>query len=123
MPMNIKEGDRYVINHGEDSTTVDFGGYVSLGEKDAGMVGRGDPAWDRHNKMDGAEAVTRQRAREEEEAAVRQPAGSGCGSSRRALLGGEGAVGQRSDPVTIEYRGGARRLCCSSTAIGDASLL
>ncbi|RWW75913.1 hypothetical protein BHE74_00016006 [Ensete ventricosum] len=55
--------------------------------------------------------------REEEEAAVRQPTGSGCGSSRRALLGGEGAVGRRSNPITIKQRGGARRLCCSSTTV------
>ncbi|RZS19860.1 hypothetical protein BHM03_00052305 [Ensete ventricosum] len=25
-PMNLKEGDRYVVNHGESLTTVDFGG-------------------------------------------------------------------------------------------------
>ncbi|RRT51915.1 hypothetical protein B296_00025549 [Ensete ventricosum] len=48
-------------------------------------------------------------ARKEEEVGVRQLARRGCGSSRRALLGGEGTVGRRSDPVTIEHRGGARR--------------
>ncbi|RRT55382.1 hypothetical protein B296_00024400 [Ensete ventricosum] len=45
MPMNLKEGDRYVVNHGEDPTTVDFGDYVSLAEKeDADMAGRRDLA-------------------------------------------------------------------------------
>ncbi|RWW76451.1 hypothetical protein BHE74_00015453 [Ensete ventricosum] len=33
MPMNLKEGDRYVVNHGEDLTAVDFDGYVSLAKK------------------------------------------------------------------------------------------
>ncbi|RWV96748.1 hypothetical protein GW17_00040517 [Ensete ventricosum] len=62
MPMNLKEGDCYVVNHGEDLTTVDFNGYVSLAEKeDVGMVRRRDPARDRRNKMDGAETVVGQR--------------------------------------------------------------
>ncbi|RRT60738.1 hypothetical protein B296_00009575 [Ensete ventricosum] len=61
MLMNLKEGDRYVINHGEDLTTIDFGGYVSLAKKeDAGVVGRGDPARGRRNRMDRAEAVAGQ---------------------------------------------------------------
>ncbi|RWW62933.1 hypothetical protein BHE74_00029912 [Ensete ventricosum] len=33
MSMNLKEGDRYVINHGEGLTAVDFGSNVSLAEK------------------------------------------------------------------------------------------
>ncbi|RRT44351.1 hypothetical protein B296_00036507 [Ensete ventricosum] len=33
MSMNLKEGDRYVVNHGEGLTTVDFGSNVSLAEK------------------------------------------------------------------------------------------
>ncbi|RRT59951.1 hypothetical protein B296_00009686 [Ensete ventricosum] len=33
MSMNLKEGDCYVVNHGEGLTTVDFGGHVSLAEK------------------------------------------------------------------------------------------
>ncbi|RWW47897.1 hypothetical protein BHE74_00046077 [Ensete ventricosum] len=49
MPMNLKEGDRYVVNHGEGLTTVDFGDYISLVEKEsagmAGMAGRGGLAW------------------------------------------------------------------------------
>ncbi|RZS07615.1 hypothetical protein BHM03_00038481 [Ensete ventricosum] len=41
MPMNLKEGDCYVVNHGEGLTTVDFGGHGSLAEKEgAGMVER-----------------------------------------------------------------------------------
>ncbi|RWW09608.1 hypothetical protein GW17_00026902 [Ensete ventricosum] len=39
-------------------------------------------------------------AGEEEGAAVRQPARRGCDNSRRALLGREEIVGQRSYPVT-----------------------
>ncbi|RWW46853.1 hypothetical protein BHE74_00047197 [Ensete ventricosum] len=34
MPINLKEGDRYVVNHGEGLTTIDFGSYVSLAEKE-----------------------------------------------------------------------------------------
>ncbi|RRT49948.1 hypothetical protein B296_00050512 [Ensete ventricosum] len=33
MPMNLKEGDSYVVNHGEDLMAVDFDGYVSLAKK------------------------------------------------------------------------------------------
>ncbi|RWW61445.1 hypothetical protein BHE74_00031506 [Ensete ventricosum] len=50
VPMNLKEGDRYVVNHGEGLTAVDFSGHVSLVEKEsAGMAGmavgwRSDPA-------------------------------------------------------------------------------
>ncbi|RZS01621.1 hypothetical protein BHM03_00031512 [Ensete ventricosum] len=64
MPMNLKEGDRYVVNHGEDLTAVDFGDYVSLAEKeDVDMAGRGDLARGRRNRMDRAEAVAGQRKR------------------------------------------------------------
>ncbi|RRT33315.1 hypothetical protein B296_00045970 [Ensete ventricosum] len=46
MPMNLKEGDRYVVNHGEGLTAVDFDDYISLVEKEsagmAGMAGRGE---------------------------------------------------------------------------------
>ncbi|RRT36450.1 hypothetical protein B296_00030050 [Ensete ventricosum] len=41
MPMNLKEGDDYVVNHGEGMTVVDFGGHVSLAEKEgAGIAER-----------------------------------------------------------------------------------
>ncbi|RWW36527.1 hypothetical protein BHE74_00058455 [Ensete ventricosum] len=41
MPINLKEGDRYVVNYGEGLTAVDFGGHVSLAEKEGvGMVER-----------------------------------------------------------------------------------
>ncbi|RRT51184.1 hypothetical protein B296_00044861 [Ensete ventricosum] len=41
MQMNMKEGDRYVVNHGEGLTIVDFGGHVSLVEKEgAGIAER-----------------------------------------------------------------------------------
>ncbi|RWW87698.1 hypothetical protein BHE74_00003455 [Ensete ventricosum] len=33
MPMNLKEGNRYVVNHDECLMVVDFSGYVSLAEK------------------------------------------------------------------------------------------
>ncbi|RZS09328.1 hypothetical protein BHM03_00040399 [Ensete ventricosum] len=33
MLMNLKEGDCYVVNHGEGMTVVDFGGYISMAEK------------------------------------------------------------------------------------------
>ncbi|RRT59950.1 hypothetical protein B296_00009685 [Ensete ventricosum] len=33
MPMNLKEGDRYVVNHGEGLTTVYFDDHVSMVEK------------------------------------------------------------------------------------------
>ncbi|RWW79116.1 hypothetical protein BHE74_00012611 [Ensete ventricosum] len=181
MPMNLKEGDCYVVNHGEDLTTVDFNGYVSLAEKeDVGMVGRRDPARDRRNKMDGVETVVGQRKQGDLDGRKRRSdgysiksircsifialrkkmlttskeklgaiatvedsagsderlmkekvvgsrecsdrGGSGFDGSRRALLGGEGAVGQRSYPITIEQRGGARCLYCLSIAVGNARL-
>ncbi|RZS21705.1 hypothetical protein BHM03_00054393 [Ensete ventricosum] len=54
MLMNFKKGDRYVVNHGEDLTTVDFGNYVSLAEKeDVDMAGRGDPTRGRRRDLDG----------------------------------------------------------------------
>ncbi|RRT75128.1 hypothetical protein B296_00002388 [Ensete ventricosum] len=41
MPMNLKEGYHYVVNHGEGLTAVDFGSHVSLAEKEgAGMAER-----------------------------------------------------------------------------------
>ncbi|RZS04076.1 hypothetical protein BHM03_00034355 [Ensete ventricosum] len=41
MPMNLKEGDCYVVNHSEGLTAVDFGDHVSLAEKEgAGMAER-----------------------------------------------------------------------------------
>ncbi|RZR88237.1 hypothetical protein BHM03_00015778 [Ensete ventricosum] len=62
MSINLKEGDRYVVNHGEDMTIVDFGGYVSLAEKeDAGMAGRGNLTWDKRSRIDEAEVVAGQR--------------------------------------------------------------
>ncbi|RWV82681.1 hypothetical protein GW17_00055798 [Ensete ventricosum] len=62
MSINLKEGDRYVINHGEDMTVVDFGGYVSLAEKeDAGMAGRGNLTWDKRSRIDEAEVIAGQR--------------------------------------------------------------
>ncbi|RRT73504.1 hypothetical protein B296_00024729 [Ensete ventricosum] len=58
MPMNLKEGDRYVVNYSEGLTAVDFDDHVSLVEKEsasmAGMVGRGDLARDKHNRKDAA---------------------------------------------------------------------
>ncbi|RWV80885.1 hypothetical protein GW17_00057767, partial [Ensete ventricosum] len=64
MSMNLKEEDRYVINHGEDLTAVDFGSYVSLIEKeDIGMTRREDLARGKHSIMDGAKVVARQRKR------------------------------------------------------------
>ncbi|RWV87767.1 hypothetical protein GW17_00050207 [Ensete ventricosum] len=54
MLMNLKERDRYVVNHGKDLTTVDFGGYVSLAEKeDVDMAGRGDLTRGRRRDLDG----------------------------------------------------------------------
>ncbi|RWW68504.1 hypothetical protein BHE74_00023967 [Ensete ventricosum] len=38
MPMNLKEGDRYVVNHVEGLTTVDFGGHVRLGLEETTML-------------------------------------------------------------------------------------
>ncbi|RZR78422.1 hypothetical protein BHM03_00003754, partial [Ensete ventricosum] len=41
MLMNLKEGDHYVVNHGEGLIAVDFDGHVSLAEKEgAGIVER-----------------------------------------------------------------------------------
>ncbi|RWW06197.1 hypothetical protein GW17_00030490 [Ensete ventricosum] len=41
MLMNLKEGDRYVVNHDEGLTVVDFDDHVSLAEKEgAGMAKR-----------------------------------------------------------------------------------
>ncbi|RWW46099.1 hypothetical protein BHE74_00047995 [Ensete ventricosum] len=41
MPMNLKEGGRYVVNHGEGLAAVNFSGHVSLVEKEgAGMAER-----------------------------------------------------------------------------------
>ncbi|RWW50925.1 hypothetical protein BHE74_00042769 [Ensete ventricosum] len=64
MSMNLKEGGRCVVNHNEDLTTVDFGGNVSLAEKEAtvlakkkgaGMAGRGGVEQGKRNSMDEAE--------------------------------------------------------------------
>ncbi|RWW09877.1 hypothetical protein GW17_00026613 [Ensete ventricosum] len=56
MSRNLKEGDHYVVNHGEGLTIVDFGGHVSLAEKEgAGMAGRGGLARGRHSSMDEVE--------------------------------------------------------------------
>ncbi|RZS27098.1 hypothetical protein BHM03_00060529 [Ensete ventricosum] len=64
MPMNLKEEDCYVINHGENLTAVDFDSYVSLIEKeDTGMARRADLARGRHSRMDEAEVIARQRKR------------------------------------------------------------
>ncbi|RRT70983.1 hypothetical protein B296_00033308 [Ensete ventricosum] len=126
MPMNLKEGDCYVVNHGEDLTTVDFNGYVSLAEKeDVGMVGRRDPTRDRPIAAVEDSAGSDERLMKEKVVGSRECSdrgGSGFDGSRRALLGGEGAVGQRSYPITIEQRGGARCLYCSRKAPAPVSL-
>ncbi|RWW41610.1 hypothetical protein BHE74_00052891 [Ensete ventricosum] len=77
IPINLKEGDCYVINHGKGMMVVDFGGYlrrdryivnrgkglttvnfsyhVSLTEKEgAGMTRRGDPERGMRSRKDGA---------------------------------------------------------------------
>ncbi|RWV86216.1 hypothetical protein GW17_00051912 [Ensete ventricosum] len=103
MLVNLKEGDRYIVNHNEDLMAIDFSGYVSLAEKeDVGMARRGDLARGRP-------------VGEEEEASIKQPTGSGYDSSRRALLGGEGAVCQRSDPAVEVAR--LRRRATTATAV------
>ncbi|RWW15294.1 hypothetical protein BHE74_00057876 [Ensete ventricosum] len=38
MSMNLKEGDRYVVNHDEDLTVVDLGDDVNLDEKEATLL-------------------------------------------------------------------------------------
>ncbi|RWV78569.1 hypothetical protein GW17_00060437 [Ensete ventricosum] len=38
MPTNLKEGDRYVVNHDEGLTAIDFDGHVSLVEKESASM-------------------------------------------------------------------------------------
>ncbi|RWV99161.1 hypothetical protein GW17_00037938 [Ensete ventricosum] len=47
MPMNLKEGDRYIVNHGEGLTTIDFGG------GDAAIVGAIDRSEGKREKRCG----------------------------------------------------------------------
>ncbi|RRT65557.1 hypothetical protein B296_00020346 [Ensete ventricosum] len=54
MLMNLKERDRFVVNHGEGLTVVDFGCYVSVAEKrplyaEATVV-RGRSSWPRKRR-------------------------------------------------------------------------
>ncbi|RWW40094.1 hypothetical protein BHE74_00054523 [Ensete ventricosum] len=52
MSINLKEVDRYVVNHGEGLTTVDFSDHVSLAKKEgANMVGRGGLTWGRRSSI------------------------------------------------------------------------
>ncbi|RRT61845.1 hypothetical protein B296_00038361 [Ensete ventricosum] len=56
MSRNLKEGYHYVVNHGEGLTIVDFGGHVSLAEKEgACMVGRGGLARGKRSSVDEVE--------------------------------------------------------------------
>ncbi|RRT51594.1 hypothetical protein B296_00031501 [Ensete ventricosum] len=56
MLRNLKEGDRYVVNHGEGLTAVDFDDHISLAEKEGvGMTGRGGLARGRCSGMYEAE--------------------------------------------------------------------
>ncbi|RRT65655.1 hypothetical protein B296_00011419 [Ensete ventricosum] len=62
MSMNLKEGDRCVVNHGEGLMAVNFDSHVSLVEKEgACMAGEGYLTRGRHSIMDGAEVVAGQR--------------------------------------------------------------
>ncbi|RWV93817.1 hypothetical protein GW17_00043697 [Ensete ventricosum] len=117
MPMNLKEGDRYVVNHGEGLTAVDFSDHVSLAEKEgAGMTVR------RFGTGHAQQKEWSISYQEEEGAAVRQSTRRGCDNSMRALLGREGTVGRRSNPITIKQRGGARRWqrCNGGLTAGEA---
>ncbi|RZS06874.1 hypothetical protein BHM03_00037594 [Ensete ventricosum] len=89
--------------------SLDSGSYCTrsdvMGREE--RVGRDGLSFD---SEEGAAGSEDQMARKEEEAAVRQPIGSDCGSSGRALLGGRdggGAVdmaGQREASTMVEKR-------------------
>ncbi|RWW16143.1 hypothetical protein GW17_00019986 [Ensete ventricosum] len=58
MSRNLQERDRYVVNHGEGLTTIDFDCHVSLAEEGVGMAGRGGLAWGRGSSMDEAKRIS-----------------------------------------------------------------
>ncbi|RRT49556.1 hypothetical protein B296_00031644 [Ensete ventricosum] len=59
MSRNLQERDRYVVNHGEGLTTIDYDCHVSLAEKEGvGMAGRGGLARGRGSSMDEAEHIS-----------------------------------------------------------------
>ncbi|RRT32356.1 hypothetical protein B296_00055812 [Ensete ventricosum] len=95
MIINPNEGS-VVLSIAQDLKAIDFDGDVNLVEKEVVVLST-------------AKITRGVVAGEEEGAPVRQPARRGCGNNRKALLGQEGTVGRRSDPVTIKQRGGTRR--------------
>ncbi|RWW70515.1 hypothetical protein BHE74_00021792 [Ensete ventricosum] len=59
MSRNLKEGDRYVVHHGDGLTSVDLDDHVNLAEKEgAGMAGRGGLARGKRSSMDEAKGIS-----------------------------------------------------------------
>ncbi|RZS00965.1 hypothetical protein BHM03_00030756 [Ensete ventricosum] len=89
MPMNLKERDRYVVNHGEGLTAVDFDDHVSLVEKEgAGMAERRSDTG-HTQKLQGVQWQGRKKGQRSgsrlEEAAV--VAGGRCWDGKEQLAG------------------------------------
>ncbi|RWW30111.1 hypothetical protein BHE74_00021574 [Ensete ventricosum] len=84
MPMNSKEGDRYVVNYGEGLKTVDFGGHVSLAEKEGvGMAERRSDT--RHaQQKEWSISCPRKRENEDRRTPAVEKSSSNCGESGMA---------------------------------------
>ncbi|RRT39172.1 hypothetical protein B296_00047505 [Ensete ventricosum] len=128
MPMNLKEGDRYVVNHGEDPTTVDFGDYVSLAEKEDGDIARrGDLARGRCSRIDRAEAVAGQRKRGDLDVRKRRSndynrRNRGCSISREGDSKGWKRGRWLRATVTTAMAGLRPRLGCGWKDLGEKDL-
>ncbi|RZR96670.1 hypothetical protein BHM03_00025746 [Ensete ventricosum] len=119
MPMNLKEGNRYVVNHGECLMVVDFGGYVSLAEKrlQDGRGGRqqhdcrrlrmawmaGDGCREERNR--GGRRLEDCRGKQGSRGRSRSPPGAPPPSSSGAAVGGKGeAVKQGLRSLGVDGR-------------------
>ncbi|RRT53215.1 hypothetical protein B296_00008334 [Ensete ventricosum] len=74
MSRNLKEGDHYIVHHGEGLTSVDFDDHVNLAEKDG--AGRLDPV--------GSDPGEHGRRPRSPLAEVATPGGSRCSGDRRS---------------------------------------
>ncbi|RRT41113.1 hypothetical protein B296_00052554 [Ensete ventricosum] len=100
MLMNLKEKDRYVANHDEGLTLVDFGNYVILAEK----------------RLLCCQPRQEQRQEEEEGIAIRWSTRSDCGRGERgrALVMKTGCEGWGSNVLAID---GAEEIPLQVTAV------
>ncbi|RWW10111.1 hypothetical protein GW17_00026368 [Ensete ventricosum] len=119
IPINLKEGNRYVVNHDECLMVVDFGGYVSLAEKRLrdGRGGRqqhdcrrlrmalmaGDGCREERNR--GGRRLEDCRGKQGSRGRSRSPPGAPPPSSSGAAVGGKGeVVKQGLRPLGVDGR-------------------